>query len=72
MKLPCPEWKVPGVDVEEPHSERSRAAIEDNCLRLLGDNARRICELLAQGRLPDINGRQQDPHNDPAVHPKLG
>jgi hypothetical protein len=72
LKLPCPEWKVPGVDVEEPHSERSRAAIEDNCLRLLGDNARRICELLAQGALPDVQGRQQDPHNDPAVHPNLG
>jgi hypothetical protein len=55
-----------------PHSERSEQAIEANCLRLLGQNARRICELLSQGQLPDVQGRQREPQNDPAVHPRLG
>ena len=73
MKLQCPQdTSVPGVDVEEPHSERSREAIERNCLRLLGDNARRICELLAQGSQPDVTGRQKDPQHDPAVNTYVG
>jgi hypothetical protein len=71
LRMPCPQ-DAPGVDVEEPHSERSEQAIEANCLRLLGQNARRICELLSQGQLPDVQGRQREPQNDPAVHPRLG
>jgi hypothetical protein len=73
LKLNCPSGtNVPGVDVEEPKSKRSQEAIEKHCLELLRDNVRRICELLAQGNDAQIFGRQQDPNNDPAVHPRLG
>lgn len=73
LRIPCPQGtSVPGVDVEEPHSERSKEAIEKNCLRLLGENARRICELLAQARLPDVMGRQREPQHDPAVNGYVG
>lgn len=73
IRLPCPEGRsVPGVDVEYPQSERSRKAIEENCLRLLGDNARRICALLSEGRQPDVMGRQKEPAHDPVVNTHLG
>jgi hypothetical protein len=72
IRIPCPTGtKVPGVDVEEPHSQRSEDAIEKNCLALIANNAGETCRLLAQGRDPNV--KQEQTNNDrPATHPRLG
>ena len=73
LQIPCPQGtKVPGVDVEEPQSERSKEAIEKYCLGLLSDNARKICEMLAQGGIPAVTGKQQEPQHNPAVNNYIG
>ena len=72
LKLPCPTGtKVPGVDVEEPDSERSREAIEKNCLGILAANAGEICRLLSQPRDPAVGTNQQN-NDQPATHGRLG
>jgi hypothetical protein len=70
IRLPCPTGtKVPGVDVEEPSSQRSKDAIEKNCLTLIAANAGETCRLLSQPR--DANVKQDQANNDPSfTHPR--
>ncbi|MGB7815432.1 MAG: hypothetical protein WBL28_03690 [Methylotenera sp.] len=73
IRLRCPEGtKVTGVDPEEPHSERSKEAIEKNCLELLGKNVEKICELLAQGRDPNVLLWQADAAGQHLVNSYVG
>jgi hypothetical protein len=72
IRLPCPSGtKVPGVDPEEPSSERSKDAIEKNCLALIAANARETCRLLSQPRDPTVQQDQAD-NSRPVTHPRLG
>jgi hypothetical protein len=73
IKLHCPQGtNVPGVDVEEPNSSRSRAAIEKNCLQMLGAKRDDICRLLSQGTDPNVLIAQANPDNNPLTHNRLG
>lgn len=72
IRLQCPKGtKVPGVDVEEPNSDRSKEAIEKNCLGILAANAGEICRLLSQARDPAVVTGQQN-NDQPATHGRLG
>lgn len=73
LRIPCPDrGSAPGVDPEAPDSERSRAAIEANCLSYLAGNAAQICRLLKDGAEPAVIVDQHKPENNPEYHPQLG
>jgi hypothetical protein len=71
LRIPCPT-NAPGVDPEEPHSERSRAAIEAYCLKYLADNAATICRLLHDGRVPETVDKQHQPEHNPTYNTHIG
>ena len=59
-------------DVEDPNSQRSKDVAEKHCFDMLSGNAKKICEMLAQGRDPTVTAGQVDPRNGPAYHPNIG